>query len=237
VALTGGGVVPSIAPAVDGLDWAGLRDQLDGAGYALTRAVLDAGECRWLADLYYQDHLFRATVDMERLRFGAGQYRYFAAPLPDPVAALRGAFWPHLLPVAREWAARLGRPSPWPDSLDEWLDQCHAAGQGRPTPLMLRYGPGDWNALHRDLYGDLVFPLQVVIGLDRPGSTTPAVSSSSWSSGREPSPAVRLWSWARARPSSSPLVTGRCAQPAAGRPHPSATASALCTLADGEPWG
>ena len=90
-------------------------------------------------------------------------------PLPDLVRELRAAFWPHLLPVARGWADRVGRPAPWPDSLEDWLEQCHTAGQTRPTPLLLRYGPGDWNALHRDLYGDLVFPLQVVVGLDRPG--------------------------------------------------------------------
>ena len=85
------------------------------------------------------------------------------------VAAARTAFWPHLLPIARDWSARLGRAAPWPDDLDEWLGMCHAAGQTRPTPLMLRYGPGDWNALHRDLYGELVFPLQVVISLNDPG--------------------------------------------------------------------
>jgi hypothetical protein len=106
---------------------------------------------------------------MARHRFGQGEYRYFAHPLPDVVAELRAAFWPHLLPVARDWADRLGWPAPWPDDLDDWLAACHDAGQTRPTPLMLRYGPGDWNALHRDLYGDLVFPLQVVVGLDRPG--------------------------------------------------------------------
>ena len=99
----------------------------------------------------------------------AGQYRYFDRPLPEPVAELRAAFYPRLLPIARDWAARLGQPAPWPDALDEWLDMCHAAGQTRPTPILLRYGAGDWNALHRDLYGDLVFPLQVVIGLDEPG--------------------------------------------------------------------
>jgi hypothetical protein len=106
---------------------------------------------------------------MARHRFGAGQYRYFAYPLPGVVAELRAACWPHLLPIAREWAGRRGQPAPWPDELDDWLEQCHAAGQIRPTPLLLRYGPGDWNALHRDLYGELVFPLQVVIALDRPG--------------------------------------------------------------------
>ena len=105
---------------------------------------------------------------MARHRFGQGEYRYFAYPLPRVVAELRASFWPHLLPIAREWAARLARPAPWPDDFDAWIAQCHTAGQTRPTPLMLRYGPSDWNALHRDLYGDLVFPLQVVIGLDCP---------------------------------------------------------------------
>ena len=113
---------------------------------------------------------FRSTVDMAAHRFGEGQYRYFDHPLPDAVAALRSAFWPYLLEIARTWYRRLGRATPWPDRFDDWLAACHAAGQQRPTPLMLRYGPGDWNALHRDLYGDLVFPLQVVIGLDEPGT-------------------------------------------------------------------
>jgi uncharacterized protein len=131
--------------------------------------VLTVGECRALVDIYGDDARFRSTIDMARHRFGEGQYRYFDHPLPAVVTELRAAFWPHLLPIARTWAERRGQPAPWPDRLEDWLDRCHEAGQTRPTPLMLRYGPGDWNALHRDLYGDLVFPLQVVIGLDRPG--------------------------------------------------------------------
>ena len=152
------------------LDWpAALAGALDCSGYAVLPPVLDEADCRALADLYDRDDLFRSTVDMARHRYGEGQYRYFAYPLPDLVAELRARFWPVLLPVARDWAARLGRPAPWPDDLQDWLAACHEAGQTRPTPLLLRYGPGDWNALHRDLYGDLVFPLQVVIGLDAPG--------------------------------------------------------------------
>jgi uncharacterized protein len=131
--------------------------------------VLGADECRDLVALYDDDTRFRSTIDMGRHRFGAGQYRYFASPLPRVLAELREALWPHLLPVAREWADRRGAPAPWPDTIGEWLQQCHAAGQSRPTPLLLRYGPGDWNALHRDLYGDLVFPLQVVVALDEAG--------------------------------------------------------------------
>jgi hypothetical protein len=154
---------------VDALDWPALTDEVDAAGSAQTAPVLTPDECRAVAGLYDDVGRFRSTIDMARYRFGSGQYRYFDHPLPDLVAGLREAFYPHLLPIAREWAERLGRPAPWPDTLDEWLAMCAAAGQGKPTPILLRYREGDWNALHRDLYGDLVFPLQVVIGLDEPG--------------------------------------------------------------------
>jgi hypothetical protein len=160
---------PTVAARVDGLDWPAVTAELDDLGCAAAGTVLTAAACRDLARLYDDDGRFRSTVDMVRHRFGQGEYRYFDHPLPDLVVGLREAFWPHLLPIAREWADKLGRPSPWPDELDEWLTECHAAGQTRPTPLLLRYAQGDWNALHRDLYGDLVFPLQVVIGLDEPG--------------------------------------------------------------------
>ena len=159
----------SISDRVDARDWPTVAAALDEAGVAATGPVLTDGECRALVDAYDDADRFRSTIDMARHRFGCGEYRYFAHPLPEVVGELRAAFWPHLLPVARDWAARRDQPAPWPDTLDEWLDACHAAGQRRPTPLMLRYGPGDWNALHRDLYGELVFPLQVVIGLDEPG--------------------------------------------------------------------
>jgi uncharacterized protein len=158
-----------IPDRVDGLRWADIGAGLDDVGVAPIGSVLSVGECRALVDIYGDDARFRSTIDMARHRFGEGQYRYFDHPLPKVVAELRAAFWPHLLPIARTWAERRSQPAPWPDRLEDWLDRCHDAGQTRPTPLMLRYGPGDWNALHRDLYGDLVFPLQVVIGLDRPG--------------------------------------------------------------------
>ncbi len=158
-----------IASRVAGLDWTAISRGLDDLGSSLTGPVLEPPECKGIVELYGDDRRFRSTIDMARYRFGQGQYRYFDRPLPKLVAKLRAAFWPHLLPIARAWAGRLGQPTPWPDSLDDWIAQCHEAGQTRPTPLLLRYGPGDWNALHRDLYGELVFPLQVVIGLDRPG--------------------------------------------------------------------
>jgi uncharacterized protein len=150
-------------------NWDALTEEVNAFGCALTDRILKPAECAAIAALYDEVGLFRSTIDMARYRFGSGQYRYFDAPLPEPVRRLREAFYPHLLPIARDWAAKLGQPAPWPDTLDEWLDRCHAAGQRKPTPILLRYGEGDWNALHRDLYGDLVFPLQVVIGLDEPG--------------------------------------------------------------------
>jgi len=155
---------------VDRLDWSVIAGDLDDVGVALTAPVLGVTECRELNAMYDDDARFRSTVDMARHRFGDGQYRYFDHPLPDVVTELRAAFWPHLLPIARVWAERRDQPAPWPDDFEAWLDRCHDGGQQRPTPLMLRYGPGDWNALHRDLYGDLVFPLQVVVALDEPGA-------------------------------------------------------------------
>jgi uncharacterized protein len=150
-------------------DWDAVTDELNAVGCAGLGRMLDDDECATLVDVYRDDTRFRSTVDMARHRFGEGEYRYFSRPLPDLVTTLRDACWAHLLPIARAWYAQLGRDAPWPDRLDDWLGMCHAAGQARPTPLLLRYGPGDWNALHRDLYGDLVFPLQVVVGLDAPG--------------------------------------------------------------------
>jgi hypothetical protein len=154
---------------IDGTDWKAVGAGLDEVGVATAGTVLSPSDCRSLTALYDDDGRFRSTVDMARHGFGEGEYRYFDHPLPGVVADLRSAFWPHLLPIARHWAERLGRPEVWPDAFEDWLDQCHRAGQERPTPLLLRYGPGGWNALHRDLYGDLVFPLQVVIGLNDPG--------------------------------------------------------------------
>jgi hypothetical protein len=154
---------------VQAWDWAALRTELDAFGGAPTPPVLQASQCRALRMLYDEVTPFRTTVDLSRYRFGSGQYRSFANPLPHLVEQLRAAFYPPLVRIAREWATRRGRPTPWPDTLTEWLDMCHRAGQTKPTPTLLRYLEGDWNALHQDLYGDLVFPLQVVIGLDEPG--------------------------------------------------------------------
>ncbi|MFI6498299.1 2OG-Fe(II) oxygenase [Nonomuraea typhae] len=158
-----------IRERVAATDWSAVTREADAHGCALTGPLLTPAECRDVSALYDEVGRFRSTVDMARHRFGSGQYRYFREPFPEAVSALREALYPRLLPIARDWAARLGWTATWPDDLADWLTRCHAAGQTRPTPILLRYGPADWNALHRDLYGDLVFPLQVVIGLDVPG--------------------------------------------------------------------
>jgi hypothetical protein len=157
------------AARVEAVDWTTIAQRLDESPGALTGELLSEPEAARLADLFDDDRAFRSTVDMCRHHFGEGTYRYLRRPLPEPIAQLRRALYPRLLPIARTWHERLGRPAPWPDTLDEWLHVCHASGQDKPTPLLLRYETGGWNALHRDLYGDLVFPLQVVVNLTRPG--------------------------------------------------------------------
>ncbi|POX91040.1 proline hydroxylase [Mycobacterium kansasii] len=154
----------------DSGDWDAIAAQLSAHGGALLPRLLTVTEAARLRRLYTRDDLFRKTVDMERHRYGAGEYRYFRQPYPEPLEQLKHALYPRLLTIARDWWAKLGRDSPWPDTLDEWLQRCHAAGQTKPTALLLRYRAGDWNALHRDLYGDLVFPLQVVINLSDPAT-------------------------------------------------------------------
>lgn len=154
---------------VDGTDWRSVGSELDAVGCALTGQLLTPEEAGAIAGLYSDADRFRSTVNMSRHRFGEGEYRYFAQPYPDAVVALKRALYPRLLPIARDWWTRLGRPAPWPDDLDQWLRMCHAAGQTKSTVILLKYGAGDWNALHRDLYGELVFPLQVVINLSDPG--------------------------------------------------------------------
>jgi hypothetical protein len=155
---------------VDSGDWPAIIAEVNEYGGALLPQLLTTGEAEEIRGLYDDAGLFRATVYMARHRFGEGEYRYFKAPYPEPVERLKQALYPRMLPIARDWWAKLGRAAPWPDTLDEWLRMCHAAGQGKPTAILLRYGAGDWNALHRDLYGDLVFPLQVVINLNEPGA-------------------------------------------------------------------
>ncbi|MDT5101772.1 MAG: uncharacterized protein QOC76_5509 [Mycobacterium sp.] len=154
---------------VDTADWDAVTTELNDLGGALLPQLVTKAEAAQLRRVYTDDHRFRATIEMGRYRFGEGEYRYFERPYPSPIDELKHALYPRLLPIARDWWTKLGRDTPWPDDLDDWLDMCHSAGQARSTAIMLKYGPGDWNALHRDLYGELVFPLQVVINLSEPG--------------------------------------------------------------------
>jgi hypothetical protein len=154
---------------VDSGDWDAITAEVNDFGGALLPRLLTKADAEKIRGLYPDDHLFRSTIDMRRYRFGEGEYRYFQQPYPEPIQALKEALYPRLLPIAREWWTKLDRRSPWPDNLDDWLDMCHKAGQKKSTAILLKYGKGDWNALHRDLYGDLVFPLQVVINLSEPG--------------------------------------------------------------------
>ena len=158
-----------IPARVAALDWARLGADLDRWGAVTTGPLLTAEECRSLTAAYPDDARYRSTVVMARHGFGSGQYRYFAYPLPPLVAALREALYPRLAALANAWAERLGEPARYPGRLADWLAECHAAGQTRPTPLILRYGPGDYNCLHQDLYGEHVFPLQAAFLLSEPG--------------------------------------------------------------------
>lgn len=151
-----------------GLDWPGIAAALDAEGWATTGPILAPGECAALAALY-GTAAFRSRVVMARHAYGRGEYKYFAYPLPGLVARLREALYPPLAEVANRWNERLGRAPDYPATLAAWLGRCHAAGQTRPTPLLLKYGAGDYNRLHRDLYGALHFPLQAVILLSMPG--------------------------------------------------------------------
>jgi hypothetical protein len=149
-------------------DWADVADDLDAQGCAMLEALLSPHECRALAGLYADDKLFRSRVVMGRHGFGRGEYKYFGYPLPDAVAGLRSAIYHRLAPIANRWNAAMGIDVRYPDTHAEFLARCHAAGQQRPTPLLLQYGAGDYNCLHQDLYGEQVFPLQVAILLSEP---------------------------------------------------------------------
>jgi hypothetical protein len=162
--------VSAWAERVAGADWDRITAEVNSHGCALTPQLMTPDECEAVAKLYDSDGYFRSTIDMTRYRFGEGEYRYFRRPFPEPIEPLKQALYPRLLPIARDWHRKLARPATWPDTLDAWLAMCHAAGQVKPTPILLKYEQDGWNALHRDLYGDLVFPLQVVINLSNPGA-------------------------------------------------------------------
>jgi hypothetical protein len=150
-------------------DWRALASELDSYGCVVLPQLLSSAECSTIAALYSDESHFRSHVYMARHGFGKGEYRYFKYPLPGLLSGLRTALYPHLASVANEWNGRMGIAEHYPDDHASFLERCHAAGQTRPTPLLLRYVPGDYNCLHQDLYGDLAFPIQVATLLSEPG--------------------------------------------------------------------
>ena len=154
---------------VGAFDWKRVRGDLDQTGNALLPRLLSPEGCDALAELYPAEEPFRIRIVMARHGFGSGEYKYFRYPLPEPVASLRTALYPHLAPVANRWNEALGLEPRYPAAHEQFLARCHTAGQTRPTPLLLRYEAGDYNCLHQDVYGEHVFPLQVAILLSEPG--------------------------------------------------------------------
>jgi hypothetical protein len=159
----------ALATQIEALDWARIAGDLDAHGCATTGPLLTAAQCAALAQTYTSDAPFRSRVVMARHGFGRGEYKYFAYPLPEPVAALRAALYPPLAEIANRWNGAMAIDLRYPQQHTSYLARCHEAGQSKPTPLLLQYGAGDYNCLHQDLYGEHVFPLQVTLLLSRPG--------------------------------------------------------------------
>jgi uncharacterized protein len=159
----------TLADNLAGLDWDRIAADLDAFGVAQAGPILDADTCAALASRYGEDGLFRSRVDMARHGFGRGEYKYFAYPLPGIVGQLRAALYPRLVAIANRWNEAMGIATRYPPEHGAFLERCHAAGQTRPTPLILKYGAGDYNCLHQDLYGEHVFPLQAALLLSEPG--------------------------------------------------------------------
>jgi hypothetical protein len=157
----------SLSRRVESADWTNV--EADSFGWARIPTLLTAGECEEIAERYGDDSIFRSRVVMSRHGFGRGEYKYFSYPLPGPVQTLRRSLYPRLRGVANRWNETLGLRASFPEDHDDLLLRCHAAGQNRPTPLLLQYGEGDYNCLHQDLYGEHVFPLQVAVLLSEPG--------------------------------------------------------------------
>jgi uncharacterized protein len=160
----------TVSDRVGGLDWERLSADLDASGNAVIEKLLTPAECQALAGFYGAESSFRSRVVMARHGFGRGEYKYFAYPLPEIVRELRTSLYPHLAPIANRWNARMGIDTTFPVDHPAFLSRCRAAGQDRPTPLLLQYEPGDYNCLHQDLYGEHVFPLQATVLLSQPGT-------------------------------------------------------------------
>lgn len=161
-------VPPDVAERVEAVNWERVTAELDARGCAIIENLLTAGECRSIAGLYSERGAFRSRVVMASHGFGSGEYQYFDYPLPGLVAGLRTAIYPYLVPIANRWHESMRFDTRFPATQAEYLERCHNAGQRSATPLLLSYGPGDYNCLHQDLYGDHVFPLQLAVLLSEP---------------------------------------------------------------------
>ncbi len=159
----------SITERVESLDWATHSTELDNHGATLLKGLLTPEECGALAGMYDQDDIYRSKIVMSRHGFGRGEYKYWSYPLPSAVADLRSSLYPPLAEVANRWNSAMKIDQSYPSKHEDYLEQCHQAGQTRPTPLLLSYNEGDWNALHQDLYGENAFPIQVAFLLSKPG--------------------------------------------------------------------
>ena len=157
----------SVTSRIARLDWARIRAGLDERGYATTEPLLTPSECAGIVALYDQRERFRSRIVMERFRFGVGEYKYFAAPIPRLVEEMRIALYPRIAPVANEWTKAMGGGKLFPPTLNDFLEVCHRAGQTKPTPLVLRYEAGGYNCMHQDIYGEVVFPIQLTCVLSR----------------------------------------------------------------------
>ncbi len=163
--------LPDVTHAVsqiESLDWKGIADELNESGNAVLKGILTLRECEALASMYGSDEHFRSRVVMARHGFGRGEYKYFSYPLPDMLQGLRTSLYERLAPIANQWNERMGIGIRYPATHADFIERCHKAGQQRPTPLLLRYGVGDYNCLHQDLYGEHVFPIQVAFLLSKP---------------------------------------------------------------------
>lgn len=158
-----------IKERIDNINWADISASMDNRGYALVKNVLTDVECNDLSALYMDEQLYRKTITMERYSYGLGEYKYFKYPLPGLVQQLRESFYPKLAPIANNWMQFLNKEQRFPATLNELLQHCHDHDQLRPTPLILQYQKGGYNAMHQDLYGEVFFPMQLVFMLDEPG--------------------------------------------------------------------
>lgn len=162
-------MLKEIAQRIENLNWQQYADSLNERGYTVLPQLLAEEECKQLIENYDNAALYRSVINMKRYQFGSGEYKYFKYPLPDVITQLRQSVYLHLARVANEWMFKLGISENFPTQLNILLEKCHKAGQTRPTPLILKYQPGDWNALHQDLYGEVYFPFQMVVFLTQAG--------------------------------------------------------------------